>query len=55
MDENDIRKFDEATTVLIRTLPGALWSFYKALVKEGFSEIQALQLTCEWMKGITKS
>ncbi|MHA2279929.1 MAG: hypothetical protein ACXAC5_03510 [Promethearchaeota archaeon] len=45
MDEDLIRGFDEAGTALVRTMPGFLWSFYSALMKEGFTPEQALELT----------
>ena len=45
MNEDDIRQFDEGTTEIVRTIPGFLWAFYEALEKEGFSKVQALDLT----------
>ena len=52
MGEDDIRKFDEGTTELLRTIPGFLWSFYKGLESEGFSPTQALELTKEYLKNL---
>ncbi len=49
MDEDAIREFDEATTALVRTMPGFLWSFYAALMQEGFTPVQSLELTKEYL------
>ncbi len=55
MNENDIRKFDEDTTIILRTMPGFLWGFYKTLEDEGFSSVQALELTKEYLKTLCGS
>lgn len=54
-DENDqdslakqaeaIRKMDEATTVIARSYPPMLKSFYDGCLSEGFNPAQAFQLT----------
>lgn len=44
-NEKTIQDFDENSTMILRMLPGFLWSFYKALVDEGFTADQALELT----------
>ena len=43
--EEDIRKIDEASTSIVRTIPSFLYSFYSELVKLGFNESQAMELT----------
>ncbi len=48
--ENDIRKFDEAATALMRTIPGYLWNLFTELKKQGFTEVQALELTKKSME-----
>jgi hypothetical protein len=45
MDEDDIRAYDEAITLLLRTVPTALHSFFVKVQEEGFSESQAMELT----------
>jgi hypothetical protein len=46
----DKHNFDEASTYLLDTMPGFLYSFYAKLIKEGFNPIQALELTKEQLK-----
>ena len=41
MTEKEIAQFDQAWTDLVRTVPGALKSFYDALIEHGFSEDKA--------------
>ncbi len=55
MTEDDIRVFDENSTMLLRTMPGFLWSFYKELEIQGFSSNQALELTKEYLKTLLKN
>ncbi len=52
MKENDLREFDECATAITRTMPSFLWNFYKALVNEGFTIEQSLELTKAYMMKI---
>ena len=42
-----VRGFDESTTMILRTIPGFLWSFYSSLIKEGFTPDQSMELTVQ--------
>jgi len=53
MDEKDIHNIDEASTELTRIWPQYLWSYYSALLKEGFTIDQAMTLTVEMFKSFT--
>ena len=50
--EDEIRKFDESMTGVLRTIPGFLWGLFKSLHEQGFTEPQALQLTMKYMEGL---
>lgn len=49
MLDKDVNAWDEATTSLLRTIPGFLWSFFKSLVDEGFTREEALNLTTTYL------
>jgi hypothetical protein len=42
MNEQDEREFMEITRMMAKSA----WTFYKELLSQGFSETQALRLTC---------
>ena len=48
MNEKDISEFDQAATDMLRTFPGMLFSYYKQLMEEGFTEHQAFDLTRDY-------
>lgn len=52
MDENDIRKFDEAITGITRTIPSLLWELFEEFQKQGFTENQSLELTKKYLEKI---
>lgn len=52
--EDLIHKFDEALTVITRTYPSGLYTFFQQCRKEGFTDDQSMQLTLEFFKLITK-
>jgi len=55
MDEKIIHNMDEFFTLMSRTLPGGLHSFYTKLIEEGFREDQAIYFTTEWMRTLITS
>ena len=55
MKEQDVAKLDQLTTDICRTYPNMLFSFYKSLESEGFSENQAFQLTLKWFEGMIRT
>jgi len=54
MDENDVRAYDEAMTMVNRLIPGAMKAFYDKLCKEGFNDDQSLRITIDWFIAIYK-
>jgi len=60
-DENNkiISDLEQALETILRTIPGSLFSYYKKLCEEGFSDDHAFQLTRDyheglWLKDVTK-
>jgi len=45
MEEKELSDLDQIITDMNRTIPSLLWNFYQSLMKEGFSEEQAMTLT----------
>lgn len=56
MDQYEIRRIqhvqemDQARTSFVTTISPACWSLYSALVEEGFSQEQAMDLVKEWLR-----
>lgn len=48
--EKMMHDFDEAVTTMLRVIPDSLQSFYKALQDKGFTDIQAFELTRDYMR-----
>ena len=46
-EAESVRDFDESSTIVLGTIPGFLWSFYRALITEGFTPDQAMMLTVQ--------
>lgn len=46
-------KFDQAITYCSEVIPPALWRFYCNLLKEGFSETQAMAFTIAYLNSFT--
>lgn len=44
MNAKDVQNFDEVTTMMANSFPPYWWKLYSNLVKEGFSESQAMDL-----------
>lgn len=52
MNANEIHKMSQAAADLREHFVPSLWSYYDALVKQGFTEEQAFNLTKTYMKCI---
>lgn len=47
--EKQVREYDEAITMMLRTIPDTLYNFYKKLQDNGFNEQQAFTLTRDYL------
>lgn len=52
LDQKKIAEFEQSIAMLVETFPPMLWRLFTGLVKEGFTEAQALHLTGEYLKRI---
>tara|TARA_Y100000034_G_scaffold124273_1_gene172213 strand:- start:860 stop:1045 length:186 start_codon:yes stop_codon:yes gene_type:complete len=53
MDEKEAKKIhdmDQATKMLVDTLPPMLYGFYARCVEEGFSDGQAMQIVLKYLE-----
>ena len=50
MDPQEIHDFEQNLAGLLDMMPTALFGFYSRLIKEGFSDEQAILFTLKWME-----
>jgi hypothetical protein len=52
MNPDEIRKYDESSTLITDTIPPMLWNFFTKCKDEGFASSEALTLTAQFLNSM---